>query len=200
MFEDTISTIKLPMKQLGVEPRQFRHRSMLHGASHVNRVIIHTLILCSLMEWNHIVPECWAAAYIHDLERVHDGLCYNHGSWAADKKLDEYWDMFETAGVRRENYDLIHEAVTLHSQRNGENPNNLICQVLKDADGLDRVRLGDLDPRYLRLPITEAMIPFAYNLYEYTHRTTDFTSIWMQGKRLWKYLPQSNCQPTQSSS
>jgi hypothetical protein len=36
---------------------------------------------------------------------------------------------------------------------------------LKDVDGLDRVRLGDLDPRYLRHPVSRTMIRFAEQLF-----------------------------------
>jgi len=40
--------------------------------------------------------------------------------------------------------------------------------LLKDADALDRVRLGGgdgVDPRYLRLPCSAALIDFAWELY-----------------------------------
>ena len=40
-----------------------------------------------------------------------------------------------------------------------------LIALLKDADGLDRVRLGDLDPRYLRNVEAKAMAPFAQNLH-----------------------------------
>ena len=41
-------------------------------------------------------------------------------------------------------------------------------RLVKDADGLDRVRLGDLDPRYLRHPEARVMVPFAQELFETT--------------------------------
>ena len=40
--------------------------------------------------------------------------------------------------------------------------------LLKDADGLDRVRLGDLDPRYLRHPESKGMVDFAQTLFDAT--------------------------------
>jgi hypothetical protein len=39
---------------------------------------------------------------------------------------------------------------------------------LKDADGLDRVRLFDLNPRYLRWPQSKEMMEFARRLFERT--------------------------------
>jgi len=44
-----------------------------------------------------------------------------------------------------------------------------LAALLKDADGLDRVRLGDLDPRYFRHKEARGMVKFARQLY----RTTD---------------------------
>jgi hypothetical protein len=41
-----------------------------------------------------------------------------------------------------------------------------MTSALKDADGLDRVRLGDLDPRYLRSPQGRDMIAFVQGLFE----------------------------------
>ena len=43
-----------------------------------------------------------------------------------------------------------------------------LIALLKDADGLDRVRLGDLDPRYLRHPESKGMVPFAQALFDAT--------------------------------
>ncbi len=37
-------------------------------------------------------------------------------------------------------------------------------RVLKDADGLDRVRLGDLDPSYLRYEVSRESVDRAWEL------------------------------------
>ena len=47
-------------------------------------------------------------------------------------------------------------------------PHWRLTALLKDADGLDRVRLGDLDPRYLRFKEARAMVAFAEELFECT--------------------------------
>jgi len=39
-----------------------------------------------------------------------------------------------------------------------------VFQVLKDADALDRVRLGDLDPSYLRFPESLERVDIAWEL------------------------------------
>jgi hypothetical protein len=43
-----------------------------------------------------------------------------------------------------------------------------LVALLKDADGLDRVRLGDLDPKFLRLPQSKPMMSFAQQLFDAT--------------------------------
>jgi hypothetical protein len=48
---------------------------------------------------------------------------------------------------------------------------------LKDADNLDRVRLDDLDVRYLRTPIAKALVPQAKLLYGRSHDKR-FQSSW----------------------
>lgn len=46
-------------------------------------------------------------------------------------------------------------------------------RIVKDADSLDRVRSGDLDPRYLRNRQSQHMIPGAVYLYEESKDKTD---------------------------
>ena len=48
-------------------------------------------------------------------------------------------------------------------------PDWSLVALLKDADALDRVRLGDLDPNYFRLRESRAMVDFAQQLYDDTH-------------------------------
>jgi hypothetical protein len=64
----------------------------------------------------------------------------------------------------------------------------LIC-LLKDADGLDRVRLGDLDTSYLRHPEAREMADFAERLYRTTNGTIRpgldyFGQLWPEVERL----------------
>jgi hypothetical protein len=47
-------------------------------------------------------------------------------------------------------------------------PHWRLTSLLKDADALDRVRIGDLDPRYLRNSEAHPMIEFAHTLFERT--------------------------------
>jgi hypothetical protein len=47
-------------------------------------------------------------------------------------------------------------------------PHWRLTSLLKDADGLDRVRLGDLDPRYLRNLEAHRMVTSAQTLFTQT--------------------------------
>jgi hypothetical protein len=169
------SSINLPLEALGVGDHQFTHPSKIHGAGHVNRVIYYALALARSMGYNDILPEVWAAAYLHDLARRHDGVCPYHGAWAIDEHLFKYWPTFIEAGVQ--DIEAVKQAVIVHSLPE-ERPGNRVCQVLKDADALDRVRLGDLDPRYFRLERTPVFMQFAERLFRETHDQTDWMTIW----------------------
>jgi hypothetical protein len=64
-----------------------------------------------------------------------------------------------------------------------------LAALLKDADGLDRVRLYDLDPSCLRNPKAVAMVPFAQRLFEETDRRMEpgpdyFERLWPEAERL----------------
>ena len=66
----------------------------------------------------------------------------------------------------------IQTAVTHHClprELERAHPHWRLTALLKDADGLDRVRLGDLDARYLRHPEARQMTRFAQVLFDETH-------------------------------
>jgi hypothetical protein len=99
------------------------------------------------------------AALWHDIGRTHDGGDYYHGAKSAGKVVG----LGLHRGLERVHVDLALYAVTHHSgdEAHGERAAGWfddaeaalrIFRILKDADGLDRVRLHDLDPSMLRLP------------------------------------------------
>ena len=70
-----------------------------------------------------------------------------------------------------EDYPAIQVAVTCHSagEPNPTDPFWQLTALLKDADGLDRVRLGDLAPARLRHPEARELVWFAERLYQETN-------------------------------
>jgi len=174
-------------------PELFLHRSTLHGQAHVGRVMIHAL---RLVEATGVVDDArtvWAAVYLHDVARTHDGKEPGHGAaaWRRLETLPAVRNLFERAGVREADLPAIQAAVTRHSRGEASegSPHQRVTDLLKDADGLDRVRLGDLNPRALRTPEARAMVEFARRLY---HRTNErcplssghFRHLWLETQRL----------------
>lgn len=165
--------IPLPLDRLVPSPELFTHPSTLHGQAHVARVMVHAFRLIAATGWYDEAPRLWAAVYLHDLARTHDGRCHRHGADAMRKveSMPEVLELFDTGGVVEADYDGIHTAVVHHSlleELDRSHPHWRLTSLLKDADGLDRVRLGDLDPLFLRNDASKAMVPFAEALFNET--------------------------------
>lgn len=180
-----VNLLPIPLEDIGVKDDQFRHPSDLHGAAHVNRVIFHAIQITVLQGLTAYLPEIWAAAYLHDLSRRHDGICHLHGQWAVEEQMPRYVDFFLQGGINPEKLSLIEDAVRTHCQ-DIELPENPVAVVLKDADALDRVRLGDLDAGRLRLKHTPTLIPKAEELMELTNNSADWLKVWHMGNAIYK--------------
>jgi hypothetical protein len=186
--------IPLPFASLVPAPELFTHPSMLHGQAHVSRVMVHAFRLLEATGWSEETARLWAAVYLHDIARTHDGLCYLHGG-AAMKKFDtlpQLRELFGSGGVLDSDYGPIHTAVVHHSlptELDSDHPHWRLTSLLKDADGLDRVRLGDLDPRNLRNPQAREMVAYAEALFEETNGlvpvgSAHFAALWPAATRI----------------
>ena len=95
-----------------------------------------------------------------------------------------------SAGIDQADRAPVELAVELHCQPDSEmppkdHPHWRLIALLKDADGLDRVRLGDLDPKYLRLPESKKMIGFAQQLFDATDgKVTEGEELWADVTRI----------------
>jgi len=186
--------IPLPFASLVPAPALFTHASTLHGQSHVSRVMVHAFRLIEATGWSEEAPRLWAAVYLHDLARTHDGRCYRHGGDAMKKfeTLPHLRELFAQGGVKADDYALIQTAVVHHSlpkELDRAHPHWRLTSLLKDADGLDRVRLGDLDPEYLRNTQAREMIRFAEALFEATDGivptgAAHFDALWREATRI----------------
>jgi hypothetical protein len=165
--------VRIPLERLLPLPELFRHPSSVHGQRHVGRVMVHAFRLLEAASQEDEGVRLWAAVYLHDLARTHDGRCDRHGEDAVNRlgELPDVRALFDEAGVRDGDYDAIAAAVTHHSRPDElakDHPHWTLASLLKDADGLDRVRLIDLDVRYLRWPQSKGMAAFAEQLFERT--------------------------------
>jgi exopolyphosphatase/pppGpp-phosphohydrolase len=111
------------------------------------------------------------AALWHDIGRDQDDVDYYHGAKSAGKVVG----LGLHRGVDSQLREIALFVVTHHSgsETHAESAAShvfdpsaalRVFRILKDADGLDRVRLGDLDPRYLRLEVSRHRVKYAHEL------------------------------------
>lgn len=157
--------IPLPLRDLIPARELFWRDSRTHGHVHVARVMVHAFRLIAAVGPEDLAPALWAAVYLHDIARQHDGHCTRHGAdaWARLADLPDVRKLFAAGGVREFDYPAIKEAVTRHccGEVAPDHAHRRLAALLKDADGLDRVRIWDLDPRYLRHPEAVLMVGYA---------------------------------------
>jgi hypothetical protein len=185
--------VTVPDEAMLPPPGLFLHHGITHGLAHVGRVMIHALRLVEATGFAEETPRLWASVYLHDIARRGDGWEPGHGPRAARRleSLPEVVELFRTGGVLDSDLPAIREAVTRHSRGEaivGEAHVRLI-ELLKDADALDRVRIDDLDPAYLRTPAARTMVDFAERLYRETRRHSPapaehFAWLWRETQRL----------------
>jgi len=190
--------IPLADEEMVPPPELFRHASTLHGQAHVARVLVHAFRLVAATGLFEETPRLWAAVYLHDIARRDDGHCPSHGAdaWERLDSLPDVQALFERGGVQAVDYPAIQAAVAMHSQGEPkpDHPHGRLIKLLKDADGLDRVRLGDLDPDYLRHPEARGMARFAQRLYgETDHKLPTgpdyFARLWPEAQRIAALVP-----------
>jgi hypothetical protein len=144
----------------------FRFRPLgIHGAPHTTRVLVWAAVLADRIGRPDALRRdelLWAAA-VHDVGRNDDGTDCGHGRRSAD------WVLAELARQRPAAVDcdlgFVAELCTWHEISDDEIERiSLELLILKDADGLDRVRLGDLDPERLRFQSGRRLVDAAERL------------------------------------
>jgi len=148
----------------------------IHGVAHTQRVWIHTQELAEeleLAEWDREALRY--AALWHDIGRTHDHGDYYHGAKSAGKVVG----LGLHEGIEPWLLETVLYAITHHSgsEHRGERAAErlqdsevglCVFRVLKDADALDRVRLGsdDLDVNRLRFEESRHRVARAWALLE----------------------------------
>lgn len=186
--------LPLPIGQLVPAPDLFRHPSRIHGQKHVARVLVHALRLVEATGYHGDCARLWCAVFLHDLERTHDGHCVVHGAeaWRRFEATPALQDFVARAGVSASDHAAIGHAVRHHcvpSEVSRAHPHWRLTALLKDADALDRVRIDDLDPSYLRFEASHSMIAFAERLFRETDPVDNegpgyFDWLWAEASRL----------------
>jgi len=163
-----------------IRPGYFMRQSELHGTLHTYRVMCYVLLLGKKMNLEHQTLLAFCAAFVHDMARRHDGFCMKHGPRSAREKIPFFIPLFERYGLDDEDINVIKTAVSNHSQwfdLSKRHPHYLVAAILKDADALDRVRLGhgNLKVRFLRLAVAPGLISFSHRLYEASRQRDELT-------------------------
>ena len=164
-----------------------QYSSETHGAAHTRRVAFFARTLANLGNLDDRDKKILLfAAKNHDIGRVHDWEDAEHGKNSASKLNGaKGWDEFSA-----DEQELIAFVITEHSKGKDDNIQAIsglspdkqakyktILEYLKDADKLDRVRLGrfdGLDPSRLSMPISKKMVKMAYQSYEFLFDSFDY--------------------------
>ncbi len=147
--------------------------SRVHGLGHIERTILHGG-LCAMEEG--ISPEDTAllmdACAYHDVGRVNDWLDAEHGARSALRlegltgRTGQELILLQAAVAAHSRADAVLDVVLEEYHPADMERCRLLALLLKDADGLDRVRICDLDVRFLRLPTSPSRAAFAAWLFQ----------------------------------
>lgn len=153
----------------------FRHSPHgIHGIAHEARVLVWAEVLIAAQEKRGIsvdrdVVRC--AAIVHDVGRLNDGRDSEHGArsalWVAKNAR------LLPVALTTAQLDAVQYCCEWHVPPDEDCPKltaELTC--LKDADGLDRVRIDDLDPTRLRLEAARQLVGLAESLLDQSMRNT----------------------------
>jgi len=157
-------------------PSWFAHNPYgIHGMGHAGRVLVWANLIGQQLRAGGVDLSLEAvrwAAVLHDVARLSDGWDRGHGARSAD------WIVKNRENLPLTLPDNLFEHVLLccrwHETTDRDIPlmtPELMC--IKDADGLDRVRINDLYPNYLRSEAARLLVAQAWDLYEATELADD---------------------------
>lgn len=178
MIDHSVDIHPVPLRLIQkFEPKSIwlSHESNVHGVDHMTRVFIFQEFICDKLEAQGVAVNREAlrwASITHDVGRIDDGLDMDHGRRSAKWIKDNLSDQMSP-----EVLDTVTYIVHWHVPSDNEAPvMTTELKVLKDADALDRVRLGDLDLRYLRTDTAKTLARVSTDLYQsYINEDTDNT-------------------------
>lgn len=159
-----------------IRPDGFDASLTIHGVTHTQRVWVHATEIAAqlgLEPWQQDAVS-YAATW-HDIGRTHDGPDYYHGAKSAGRAIG----LGLHRGLEHKTREAALFAVTHHcgSDEHAERTAGYqpepeatldVWRALKDGDTLDRVRLGGVDPSYLKFDISHGRIEFAWALFRHT--------------------------------
>lgn len=155
--------------------REILFDSHVHGPDHIERVIFFSHLLSFLNDLDfYDLDVLRNAASLHDTKRRNDRYDPSHGPRAAIESIGYSY-------ARDEDKKILQAVIAAHSPEdramdkiitNFIDPRDdfvrakFLAELFKDADGLDRVRINHLDPRYLRNIHSKSLVDFSYELFK----------------------------------
>lgn len=177
-------------------PTLYNSPNGIHGVNHVRRTLLLSLLMASFdkLSIRHTRILAYASVY-HDIGRTHDGVDDYHGYASYQKALEQgLLDSQETSDVC-----LVKELIERHAisdprafsletiNEGMRKEVRFLLRYFKDADGLDRVRLGDLNVDYLRTGIARKMPLVAQKLLKFSGENTSDYFINQLGEKALKH-------------
>lgn len=149
------------------------YKSHIHGQGHIERVILLSLLLSFYYKLNKNDTDILRyAASLHDTKRVDDSYDTEHGYRAALYSI-------AYAKIDEKDKNILQAVLATHSRSDKDMDKTIeeffvkdmdraryLSKLFKDADALDRVRLGDLDQKYLRNDFSHDLVDFSNKLFE----------------------------------
>ena len=135
--------------------------SAIHGIGHIYRTMIGCALIGTLIQKPRKALLALCGAYIHDLARKNDYIEPEHGENAVLNHFDLFghiWDKYQLSDDEKQQ---IKQAVIQHSVHEWMQKSDSgydVMAILKDADALDRCRIADLSPNWLRYPQSKLLI------------------------------------------
>ena len=152
------------------------YKSGIHGQGHIERVMLLGAIVAKQQGFSARETELLlVACSYHDIGRLDDSRDDLHGKRSADAI-----STIPLPYVSAEELCAVQAAIATHSTKDSMIESfadeyrvpeeyrdlcRLLCKGLKDADNLDRVRLGDLDVRHLRFEESRSLDNAAAAIY-----------------------------------
>ena len=173
-------SISSALSYIGADPNDFHLTdsmfykstlSSIHGIDHVYRTMIGCALIGQQVQKPREALLSFCGAYIHDLARKNDGVEDEHGANAALHYFNRFSELWDKYKLTEEERRQVKEAVRQHSIKESilkDEEGYDVMAILKDADALDRCRIGDLDPRYLRYRESRHLVRFIENIYSKT--------------------------------
>lgn len=154
--------------QYGLNANWFRDPESIHGLGHTKRVLFLSLLLAEMNNLSETDRNVLLYVSIyHDIGRVNDWIDDDHGINGVRKRqsLDLPVEELEEEDIRLMEfimeYHCLDDELGLQAIENSKDIDKerytQLFLLFKDADGLDRWRISDLDIRYLRHDLSKKL-------------------------------------------